>query len=73
MPYDFNPVVQSPGKGDKELQKELREGVQGKDVNRIPKRCKHPDTCPMAGGYVGAIHSQCRVFCGVVDLASAYD
>ena len=65
MPYDFYPVVQSPGKGDKEIQKELREGVQGKDVNRIPKECKDPDGCPMISRQIGGIPSVCFELCGI--------
>ena len=65
MPYDFNGEVQSAGKGDKEIQKELREGVQGKDVIRIPETCKHPDTCPMVNRQIGGIPSACFELCGI--------
>jgi hypothetical protein len=64
MPYDFNGEVQSAGEGNKKSDKELRESVQGPDVNRIPKECKNPDGCPMISR-LGGIPSVCFELCGI--------
>ena len=65
MPFDFNGEVQTGTDEDKRNQKILREGVQGPDINRIPKKCKNPDRCPMISRQIGGIPSVCFELCGI--------